>query len=167
MKAWKCYNCEIVHGSKGGRDFESEEPVCHVCGADGRTVEGYHAVVARVVLHFDPPTAIYGKGRNVLACNPTVKIIANKNSLRATGDHREVTCEACKSTRAWLEASQSGEDLSNAIITAPVNQPPEPDPVLVSAAVGDAGRFGELLKQRLTNAKAAAAVEPPEPGNAQ
>lgn len=140
MNAWKCYNCEIVHGVNGGRNFEAEFPVCPVCKADGRTHRGRNAVVARVVLHFDPPTECYGFGHNVLACDPTVQILGNKNSLRATGDHREVTCEACKATKVFKAAAEGGADLSNRIFAVPVNQPPDDDvpvaePVIVSMPV--------------------------------
>lgn len=128
MNAWKCYNCDVLHGIAGGRDFVSEKPVCPFCGADGETDRGRHCVVARVILHFDPPTEVYGKGHNYLACDPQAKILGNKNGYRATGDHRIVTCEACKTTKVYRQAVEGGADLSGRVRTVAVNQPPDDVP---------------------------------------
>lgn len=115
LKAWKCYNCEAKGTNPGGFDFEAEKPVCPQCTADGSTPRGRHAVLPRVVMHFDPPTAVVGVGENAIACRPTVNIIGNRNGIRATGEPSVVTCEACKATDAYKNASKGAVDLSNAV----------------------------------------------------
>lgn len=115
LKAWKCYNCEARGTHPGGHDFEAETAVCPLCKADGTTPRGRHAVLPRVVLHFDPPTAVVGIGENAIACRPTVNIVGNRNGIRATGEPAVVTCEACKATEAFKNASVVATDLSNAV----------------------------------------------------
>lgn len=115
MKAWKCYNCQAKGTDINGFDFEAEKPICPKCGADGTGPRGHHAVQARVILHFDPPSPIVNVGQNVIACKPSIGIIGNKHGLRATGDTNVVTCEACKSTDAYKKAAGGGVDLSSAV----------------------------------------------------
>jgi predicted nucleic-acid-binding Zn-ribbon protein len=111
VRAWKCFNCEAKHGVAGGHDFEAADPVCQKCGADKR--KNNDAIAPRAVMHFDPPTDIAWKGKNTIACNPAVAI--NRQGIRATGDHRAVSCERCKATEEFKRAAAAGEDLGGVV----------------------------------------------------
>jgi hypothetical protein len=98
------YRCQNQHCSTDphGRlifDFEAEEPVCPTCGTDAR-VPGPEVVVALKVVHFDPPSHVFGRGLGHPACRPEKSV----RGVAATGDPGSVNCAACKATEAYRKA---------------------------------------------------------------
>lgn len=96
MKLWKCWNCEDDRGNPG-RDFEADGPVCPACGLDGRTPDGRDAVVARAVVHLDPPHPVRkAKGTGKRPCDGKPVGVG-----MATGHPAAVTCPACRASAAF------------------------------------------------------------------
>lgn len=96
MKLWKCWNCHDDRGNPG-KDFAAAEPVCPGCGLDARTPDGKDAVVARAVIHLDPPHPVRrNKGTGARPCDGKPVGVG-----MASGVPAAVTCPACRATAAF------------------------------------------------------------------
>lgn len=87
-RLWLCFNCE-PH-----TEFQGPLPVCPVCKADGKDPKAAGCIAPRMVIHFDPPHAVFrGKGVGFHACDPKAQV--GTLGMRASGDIRAVNCPAC------------------------------------------------------------------------
>ena len=95
MPLFRCLNCHA--------EFESARPACEACGvgADGdpRTAD---QIVKLETIHFDPPTAVAGRGKGVAACDAKLRVGARGCGF--TGEPDVVNCAACKKTEAYTAA---------------------------------------------------------------
>jgi hypothetical protein len=96
MPTFRCFSCV--------KDFEAtpakgKAVECPECGASG---DLYVSPVFPV--HYDQPTKIRGRGRNVAACNPTIKVGVPGHVFTSEPD--QVTCEACKATPAYKNPAE-------------------------------------------------------------
>lgn len=100
---WKCWRCQDENAPRPGYDFTADDPVCPKCKTNGETTEGKDIVIARMVLHFEPPSDLPGVGSRIVACSglptPTTPV-------RCTGEPHQVNCPACRATEAWKQAKE-------------------------------------------------------------
>ena len=98
-KRYRCTNC--------GTEFVADKPACATCAIDATTdPQAAHVIHALVVVHYDPPHAkIKGRGRGHHACDPSQRV---GKKGRATGEARNVNCDACKATPAFQDAVKAG-----------------------------------------------------------
>lgn len=93
MAFWRCTNCKA--------EFEADAPKCEACELDPSTnaADGQY-FMPLVVVHFDPPTKVAGRGKNHPACDPKVRF----GTVTLTSHPGAVTCQACKETDAYKAA---------------------------------------------------------------
>lgn len=96
MGLWRCLQPECQTGQHG-HDFVSDEPVCPLCGIDGRTPEGGSVIAKLEPVHLlvkDKQGPIVGRGaRYRVLCDPSLKL---GPKVRATGEPMATYCPACK-----------------------------------------------------------------------
>lgn len=97
MPLYRCTNCQNPDTGLDGRDFEAAKPLCPHCDADARDV------VAIATIHFDPPSKRRGRGENVAACNPAIKVGRGKDVM-FSGEREAVTCPACRASAKFAAA---------------------------------------------------------------
>jgi hypothetical protein len=104
MPMYRCLNC------KG--EFQADKPACAACELDATTnPRDAQYIVELAVIHYDPPTRIAGRGKNVAACDPKIRV-----GLRAgagpgamlSGEKGAVTCPACKASEAFTADADPG-----------------------------------------------------------
>ncbi len=96
MPTLRCCACQNEWDTPAARGVT---PKCPGCGAGP-------AVIAPVeCVHFDPPSGTPGRGVNVAACNPKLRV---GPGCRATGEPDAVTCKACKATEIYRTADGPG-----------------------------------------------------------
>jgi hypothetical protein len=99
MKPYRCQNqaCSEDHAGRLIFDFWAERPVCPKCGADGKIMP--NVVIPLVLMHFDPPSKVFGRGMRILAC--TRKGYGQAN-VSVTGNPTCVNCPDCKKSAEYL-----------------------------------------------------------------
>ena len=113
MALYRCQNANCSEDPAGRLiyDFESNEPANLVCCPKCKTLlhdrEYPNIVVKREVIHFEPPSKIYGKGLGFIACMPDTKIrgsgIPSNIPVRRTGVPGVVNCKKCLATPIMQE----------------------------------------------------------------
>lgn len=103
----KPYRCQSMSCSEdpAGRlifDFWAEKPICPKCGVDAAKMP--HVVIQLEVVHFDPPSKVFGRGQRIVAC--TRRGYGASNVI-VTGNPTSVNCPECKATKEWRDIAEA------------------------------------------------------------
>src|SRR5687767_1359545 len=101
-KPFRCQNSECSEDEAGRLifDFWADKPVCPKCGTDAKTMP--NIVIPLTIVHFDPPSKVFGRGLRILAC--TRKHYGGGETV--TGNAGSVNCPACKESPEWQKIAQ-------------------------------------------------------------
>lgn len=89
MPLFRCEICKRVHDLK--------KPACPNCNLDPeKDPRDADHLTQLALIHFDPPGKYPGRGLNVAACNPKLRV--GTGDHRFTGEKAAVTCFDCVET---------------------------------------------------------------------